>query len=182
MANNENRRTQNPDDEYVSPTCPPGWAWLLAGVLIGVFLSFLVYLREVAPHNLPIENAQVSESPKSQSASTENFQFYELLPEQQVQIPGTSAGTVDPKQQADLPITTPGRYLLQVGAFRNEQEANGLKGYLTSLGITATIEQSMSKTGQWYRVLVGPFTDLNKLNQTRTLLTKNNIPAILKKF
>ena len=184
MASNRNRRNRNPDEEYVSPTCPPGWAWLLAGVLIGVFISFLVYLREVAPHNLPVESAQVSAAPKPQPVATDNFQFYDLLPEQQVQIPSTNTGTTpdEPKQQAALPITTPGRYLLQVGSFRNEQEANGLKGYLTSLGIIATIEQSMNETGRWYRVQIGPFTNLNKLNQTRALLTKNNIHAILRKF
>jgi len=181
-----NRRARNADG-YTSPTCPPGWAWLLAGILIGVFISFLVYLREIAPQSLPTDNVQTVPSPMTQketSVATDNFQFYDLLPNQQ-QMPGTGATTppLEQKAPANLPITTPGRYLLQVGSFRKEQEAEGLKAYLISLGIQASIEKTnLSETGRWYRVQVGPLTDLNKLNQTRDLLAKNNIHAILRKF
>jgi cell division protein FtsN len=181
-----NRRTRNADG-YASPTCPPGWAWLLAGILIGVFISFLVYLREIAPQSLPTDNVQTTvpaPSPQRDTSVATDFQFYDLLPDQQ-KMPGTGA-TSPPLQQgtpADLPITTPGRYLLQVGSFRNEQEAEGLKSYLISLGIQASIEKTnLNETGRWYRVQVGPLTDLNQLNQTRALLAKNNIHAILRKF
>ncbi|MDM8559568.1 SPOR domain-containing protein [Candidatus Parabeggiatoa sp. HSG14] len=186
------RHTRNPD--YVSPTCPPGWAWLLAGIVIGMFISFLIYLREIAPYTLPSDNAQtplvvektVPTSTVKPSEPVDRFQFYDILPNTEVEIlpeTGKSTNLADPSSQADLPIQNPGRYLLRVGSFENEQQAEGLKNHLTSLGITAQIEKTpLSDTGRWYRVQVGPFTDLNKLNETRAKLAANNIRAILLKF
>jgi cell division protein FtsN len=182
------RRTRNSD--YVSPTCPPGWAWLLAGIVIGMFISFLIYLREFAPHTLPPEIAQTPLSSEKTLPTSiakpkdpaERFQFYDILPNTDAEIP-SETGPNEPSSQADLPIQVPGRYLLQVGSFRNEHEAEGLKTHLASLGITAQINKTpLSEAGRWFRVQVGPFTNLNKLNQTRAELTANNITAILLKF
>jgi len=173
-----NRRTR--DADYVSPTCPPGWAWLLAGILIGMFVSFLFYLREVAPNSLPPENALVPPAteniPSTDKPPPTDFTFFDDLKKPGG---GTSTQTPNPNQ----PITVPGRYLLQVGAFRNETEADGLKTYLNSLNILATVNKTtLSDKGRWYRVEVGPFTDLDKLNQTRARLATNNIQAIVRKF
>lgn len=211
-----NRRTRNSD--YGSTTCPPGWAWLLAGILIGMFISFLIYLQKIAPHTLPPENAQtqppsltaantqpVSTNQSSQETTKEiaketakettlpskeqtkepnnSFEFYDILPNAEVKIPPASTNPNEPMSEKDLPVTVPGKYLLQVGSFRSEQEAKGLQGYLVSLNIQANITEVILKEAEyWYRVQVGPFTDLDKLNQTRALLTENNIPAILLKF
>jgi cell division protein FtsN len=70
-----------------------------------------------------------------------------------------------------------------VGSFRESREAEGLKAHLASLGIEAYVEQATT-TGadQWHRVRVGPFTDLERLNQVRARLAENSIAAILVKF
>jgi cell division protein FtsN len=182
QQNRRNRRS-----EYISPTCPPGWAWLLAGILIGMFISFLIYLREFAPQNLPPESAQVTNpsitNTKENDPVTPPLEFYEKLPKPETPNTAGTKGEEKQASQPELPITAPGRYLLQVGSFQDELSAKGLKGYLVSIGIPAHIEiTGLSETGRWYRVQVGPFTDLDKLNQTRSLLAKNNITAILRKF
>jgi len=180
----KNRRTRGSD--YVSPSCPPGWAWLLAGIVIGMFISFLIYLREIAPHIVPTGTvASSNEKGGSDHPNVpKNFEFYDTLPKGDVKVPSTAQdANKGALPQTDSPITVPGRYLLQVGSFRNEQEAEGLKNYLVSLGIPANIEKTtLTETGRWYRVQVGPFTDLDKLNKTRAVLAENNIPVILRKF
>jgi cell division protein FtsN len=181
QQNRHNRRS-----EYISPTCPPGWAWLLAGILIGMFISFLIYLREFAPQNFPPESAQVTNpsitNTKGNDPVTPPLEFYDKLPKAETSGPAGTKGESQPPK-SELLVTTPGRYLLQVGSFQDEQSAEGLKSYLVSIGIPAHIETTaLSETGRWYRVQVGPFTDLDKLNQTRSLLAKNNITAILRKF
>jgi cell division protein FtsN len=182
QQNRRNRRS-----EYISPTCPPGWAWLLAGILIGMFISFLIYLREFAPQNLPPENAVVINpsitNTKGTTPGSPPLEFYDKLPKPETPNTGGTNGEENQPPQPDLLVTTPGRYLLQVGSFQDELSAEGLKGYLVSIGIPAHIEiTALSETGRWYRVQVGPFTDLDKLNKTRSLLAKNNITAILRKF
>jgi len=189
-----NRRKQSSD--YVSPTCPPGWAWLLAGILIGAFISFLVYLREIAPR-LPPQAAVVASQPSQ--PSTENttaavstpppsnpapdIGFYDILPKSEVKVPPPSeAPPANPQPKKDFPITVPGRYLLQVASFQNEQDADGMKNYLVSLGIPAYIEKTNLSSGLWYRVQVGPMTDLDKLNQIGAKLAENKIEVIVRKF
>ncbi len=179
--NTQNRHAQS--TEYVSPTCPPGWAWLLAGILIGVFISFLFYLREIAPQSLPPESAlsPPTESVPAASSRPESVDFT-LFSDLENPKDNDNEDTVV-ESNSDLPITIQGRYLLQVGSFRNEPEAEGLKNYLNSLGVPAVIKKTaLTEKGRWYRVQIGPFTDLDELNQTRSLLAANNIPALLRKF
>lgn len=184
-----NRRARRSD--YVSPTCPPGWAWLLAGILIGVFISFLVYLREIAPQMSREDNTLALPSATESQSTTPNKEPF--TPDSAVPIfefdqTPPLADQIPPKAEVnlleqDFPITVPGRYLLQVGSFQNEQAANGLKAHLSQLGITAHIEKTMlTESGRWHRVQVGPFTDLDRLNQTQALLIKNHISVIARKF
>ena len=194
VRNRRNRRTDN----YVSPSCPPGWAWLLAGMMIGMFISFLIYLREIAPHDVVPSEANLATLttpnetvpiPPNEAASTP-FEIYDPLMNQPnaKAAPPNSSPTPPPisgetMPSSDLPITVPGRYLLQVGSFRDEREAEGLKTHLASLGIPARIESTMlNQNGRWYRVQVGPFTDLDKLNQVRAQLAANSLAFILLKF
>jgi len=44
--------------------CPPGWAWLLAGVLIGVFGSFLYYVTQIAPNPLTQADSSAVQPPQ----------------------------------------------------------------------------------------------------------------------
>jgi cell division protein FtsN len=173
--------------------------------MIGIFISFLVYLRQVTPEKVtpaqPIATAPAEASAAEKEASaTARFEFYDLLPEAKLNVPDASSEpqampTTDAvtspaavTDTAQLPaeetvVTTPGRYILQVGSFRNQQEAEGLKNHLSSLGIQAYIELVSTQAGEpWHRVRVGPFENLATLNQTRTLLAENNIYPILLKF
>ncbi|MFK5970399.1 MAG: SPOR domain-containing protein [Candidatus Marithrix sp.] len=170
---------------YDSAGCPPGWAWLLAGIIIGIFISFLIYLREFAPHNLPPEHAQivpvttpVAENKNLPPKGSDRFDFYDILPGHEIKIPSNKDDEEKP-----LKVTVEGRYLLQVGLFQEKTEAEGLRNYLLSLGMPTNITPApFSVTKSGYRVQVGPFSNLEKLNNIRSLLASNNISAILLKF
>jgi cell division protein FtsN len=129
--------------------------------------------------------------------TTPRFEFYTVLPDQAVNVNNTPPrplplGTnpeLETEELATLsvgtaPITTPGTYLLQVGSFRDLREAEGLRTHLASLGITAHIERATLSNSNdvWHRVRLGPFNDLNRLNQTRARLTQHNITAIVVQF
>jgi cell division septation protein DedD len=205
--------------------------------LIGIALSFFVYLREILPYTVqqppaqatvppaatptapaPAASASNASSPTAATpaalaesgvvaASAEDeattarngprFEFYDVLPEQEVKVSNRPAAATndtppgaDPELQTEVdrpittqPVTAPGTYVLQVGSFRDLREAEGLKAHLALLGISAHIERAtLSGNDVWHRVRLGPFNDLGRLNQTRSQLAQNNITSMVLQF
>jgi cell division protein FtsN len=146
-------------------SCPPRWVWLLAGIAIGIFVSFLFYIQMLAPGT---QSTSIQDTPSTaQSPAT---------------VPA-NAEVAEESQSDESRIREPGRYLLQVGSFSDEQNANGMKDYLVSLDIPAKVEQTnLGEEGRWYQVQVGPLSDLDKLNEIRDKLEANNISAKIHKF
>ncbi len=100
--------------EEHSNTCPPAWLWLLAGILIGIFIAFLFYIKQIAPlhtsqpqappnppqqtdlsptadkQGLNIEDsasASLALPPEAQTrpeVPSPRFEFYDMLPQPQV--------------------------------------------------------------------------------------------------
>jgi len=194
----ENRRRRPRNEPDLSSSCPPGWTWLLAGILIGMFISFLFYLQKMTPvvsENLPnsslpsvtstpsvtttatpqVGSAAESTLPKAvtTSVSPKSFTFDKFL-DTEVKVEGTQSTS-----EENLLVTVPGTYVLQVGSFRDKQQAKGLVTHLASLGIQAYVKQFINAEEEWFQVQVGPFTDLDELNQTRGTLTANDVPTIL---
>ena len=72
-----------------------------------------------------------------------------------------------------------GTYVLQVGSFRNSAEAERRRASLALLGLEARV-QTIAIDGEaiWHRVQVGPYDELNALNNARVRLRENDIEAI----
>lgn len=72
-----------------------------------------------------------------------------------------------------------GTYVLQVGSFRNSAEAERRRASLALLGLEARV-QTIAIDGEaiWHRVQVGPYEELNALNNARVRLRENHIEAI----
>jgi cell division protein FtsN len=127
------------------------------------------------------------------------FEFYRLLPEQEVAVPDNEPGplretppaaaenspvpTVDPPvATATEPDETGERYLLQAGSFRDHADADRLKASLALLGIEASIQRVRLSGGEtWHRVRIGPFSDRQALNGVRQRLQENSVETILLK-
>ena len=168
----------------------PGWAWLLAGLAIGLSIAFFTSLKHRAQHT-PVSppsgtQAPTSSKPDHASASTQandkkskqQFDFYTILPEMEVVVP-----EVRNKAGQTTPIDKPGTYFLQAGSFRSFAEADNLKAQLALLGVESQIDTvTVNNTDTWHRVRVGPYQDLRELNKIRTRLLNNNISAILLKI
>ena len=72
-----------------------------------------------------------------------------------------------------------GTYVLQVGSFRNSGEAERRRASLALLGLEARV-QTIAIDGEaiWHRVQVGPYEELNALNDARVRLRENDIETI----
>ena len=124
---------------------------------------------------IPIEKkiAEVDEKPK--------FDFYKILPgieepivEQELeQAIQQQAAPTPENRTSNIPSE---QYFLQAGAFRSTDEAENLKARLALLGVVATIQSAhLPEKGLWHRVRIGPFTNMDNVNQVRTSLQQNSI-------
>ena len=170
----------------------PGWAWLLVGLLIGLFVAFLVYLKEHQRVALPTDasgpsaisgetNEQAgTHSPRDRGPPRPRFEFYTVLPEMEVPVPEEAMPTRAAKTQPESEEAV--RYLLQVASFKSHQEADRLKASLALLGMEAKIQTVTIDSKQtWHRVRLGPFSSLADAHQMRRQLRENDLDAIVLK-
>jgi len=165
----------------------PGWAWLLAGLAIGLSIALFTSLNNRGKHPAAPVTAQSPAASKQShpqagakaddKKSKQRFDFYTILPEMEVVVP-------DERDKAGrtAPVDKPGTYFLQAGSFRSFAEADNLKAQLALLGVESKVDTvTVNNTDTWHRVRVGPYQDLRELNKIRTRLLNNNINAILLK-
>ena len=186
MATDYKRRSKRKSKSLV----PSFWVWAMVGLIVGLFVAFLVFIK-VSPEqplneevalDIPAE-PEIRETPKARKEPSPppkpRFDFYNLLPEMEVLVPEEEIkGT--PTREGVKRVEKPGTYLLQAGSFRSRKQADQLRAKLALLGMETSIQTvSINSKQSWHRVRVGPFNNLRDLNQARSLLKKNGIDAIL---
>ena len=166
----------------------PGWIWLLVGVAIGFAGAAGYYisrpttdLQATADANGATARAggkkKITIPPKEQS----RFAFYELLPNYEVVIPKESLkGKRSPAPDGNAPAASPGRFLIQVGSFKERTEAEQQKANLALLGVESRIEKvTIDNSQTWYRVRIGPEKDQRRVETILALLEENDIKALV---
>lgn len=72
--------------------------------------------------------------------------------------------------------------MLQLASFGTAGQANVLKAKLAFQGIVANVSPAKVRNYTWYRVQVGPFSNLDKLNAMMAHLEKEHIKPLLIKM
>ena len=115
--------------------------------------------------------AEAEEQPKE-------YGFYDMLPKSEVVVP-----EVDPKAPAPslptTPIDRPGVYVLQLGVFRNLEDADRLQAKLLRLGVRSTVQRVAIDNDVFHRVRIGPVSDLDELNRTRASLRRAEMDVVV---
>lgn len=187
------------------PNSIPGWAWMLAGLSIGLFVALLVYINDFTASknksavsdafskivNTTSDNVKQlkkqSNAATSKSSDTKSskprFDFYTILPELEVTVPDEEiVAAIKTHKSAKTTNKSIQPLMLQAGSFRKHDAADKLKATLALQGISARIQTITKSDGdKWHRVQVGPIRDLNLLNQTRHHLKKIGIASIVVK-
>ncbi|MCK9513349.1 MAG: SPOR domain-containing protein [Pigmentiphaga sp.] len=88
-----------------------------------------------------------------------------------------SLGNRGASAPAPIPTAPAGRYILQVGAYRVLEEAEALKARLALLGFEARVHQAMVNGVLVNRVQVGPYANVEAMNQARERLTANQVES-----
>ncbi|MHB1591279.1 MAG: SPOR domain-containing protein [Sulfuricella sp.] len=125
--------------------------------------------QKTAPAEMAGKNGKPSDKPR--------FDFYTILP-----------GSEEPVSEQEIKPATKQEgaakdsYFLQIGSFQTAAEADDMKARLALLGLEAVIKTAdIPDKGVWHRVRIGPFTNIEDMNRSRTLLAQNDIPSSLVK-
>ncbi len=172
------RRTGKQRPQKAAAT--PGWAWALAGLALGLFVAFLVYLNEHRPARQSTASAESASRGKASAGknATEKprFDFYTILPEQEVVVPERS---LEEERQNGAGEREKARYLLQAGSFRTLSQADSLRARLALLGVEASIETVRVRGGEtWHRVRVGPFNSVREVAKIQERLRRKEIQTL----
>jgi cell division protein FtsN len=98
-----------------------------------------------------------------------------VVPEQEL------SGQASP-QSGTVPTTADdGRYLLQVGSFREMSDADQLKARLALLGVVARVQSVTVNDATWHRVRVGPVASAREADDLRNRLADNGIDSLVLK-
>ena len=171
-----------------------GWLWFVAGLLIGVggtlFAEFKDYfsaeeVMQAVREATRGDEGKLSVASAKQSSDKQTkrprFEFYTMLPEMEVAVPEhelKSASKKSKKQVEREDVT----YVLQAGSFRDPAQADRLKAELALMGMPAQIQTVFIEGGKkWHRVRVGPFPNLQALNEARTELQNNGLKVMVLK-
>ncbi|MFP4079940.1 MAG: SPOR domain-containing protein [Ectothiorhodospira sp.] len=196
-ANQASRKAPPPEEK---PPLP-GWIWGAAGLAIGLFTALLVYLDSNAPrHEADGSGSREAGGGTASSGEGERprFDFYTLLPELEVAVPGNAPPTSplppepepsrsESRSTPEEPEPTPGsgdessadtRLLLQAGAFRESQQADRMRASLAMLGIEAHIQKVRANNDTWHRVRIGPFDDQEAMERMRSRLAEHQIQTV----
>ena len=93
--------------------------------------------------------------------------------------PATAEPTPATPEAASAKQETPegSRFLLQAGAFKSAEDADGMRAQLAMLGLDARIFPIEQGGQTLYRVRLGPYGQLDDVNRVRKLLADNSIEA-----
>lgn len=189
------RDYKKPDRSSSGKEGSPLFAGILIGLTIGLAIAIGVALYiNFSPKPFVSRDKQPEEAAKAaaknggaaqKTAPAEaggkndkpRFDFYTILPGSEAPV-----SEQEIRQAAKQEGAAKESYFLQVGSFQAAAEADNMKARLALLGQEAVIQTAdIPDKGVWHRVRIGPFTNIEDMNRSRTLLAQNDIPSSLVK-
>ncbi len=114
----------------------------------------------------------VREQKPGDAEAAGRFEFYDMLPAAEVDVaeqPQAAPVTGPP------PVSLPGAYVVQAGAFPSLAAADKVKVRLAVLGVVSEIQAADANGAVFHRVRIGPIENLDELNRLRARLRQNGI-------
>ena len=160
----------------------------IIGLLIGLTIAVAIYMYDHRPGaqntsaSAPITNEKSTnskEAPAPESAQADpSYDFYDVLPNMEVEVSKDKSKS-DNKTPNSGAIEAPGSYILQVGSYRNFQDADRVRAQIALHGIESKIQKVTMDNDTWHRVRIGPMNNLAKLEDTRRKLREAQIDALV---
>lgn len=165
-----------------------GTAGFFIGLAIGLGVAVAVYLHgrqpQTEPPLKPVADKQATPSSardngaeNGEDTGAKKYDFYDMLPKFEVVVPEREKA--DSAGAGPAQIDKPGAYVLQAGSYRNFADADRMRAKLALQGIESKIQKVTVDSDTWHRIRIGPISDLEELNRTRSLLRQVNIEALV---
>jgi cell division protein FtsN len=164
----------------------PGWLFLLLGIGIGVtgVMLWQMYAQRddgrsgltnlFSSLSRPAEKP-VKKEPEPARPPKPKFDFYTILPETETVLPERRARTKPAKAKPEEGVS----YILQAGSFAGFEEADNMKARLALMGLVAHIQKIIIEgKGEYHRVRLGPYENIDKLDATATQLQKMGVKTL----
>lgn len=167
-----------------------GAIWLLMGVVIGLSLAIVGYVkfegRIKAPEALVAvlqPKAPQQKAPAVLAHPKPKFEFYSLLPKMEVEVAHQAAAS---KPSLSPPAETPtlqrAKFRLQLASFKQFSDADSLKAKLTLEGFKLEIAAITLPSGEiWYRVRTPVLNDRSTALNLQKKLQKQSVASIVVK-
>ena len=170
-----------------------------SGLLLGMFIGFLLGMGVAAgiaiyffKTPVPFTNRTATPAkpgpsgPDAKTTSTTEdkprFDFYRILPGQEETVTDKQLREASKQAAKAAPEASKDVYFIQTGSFQNPADADNLKAKLALLGLEAGVEPTnVPEKGTWYRVRLGPLTNIDEINRVRGQLAQNGIEGSLVK-
>lgn len=188
MAKDYKDRGRAPKKRRASKNTEKPGRWILIGSLIVVFVAFLVYLKSKTTTETAVLVKSTETTPakvdvaavkKEEKAAPEEpkFDYYTILPNAEIVVPDHEIKSRVREELVGKVKST--QYTVQAGAFRDFKDADHLKTKLLDMGIASTIEKAKVGNVVWSRVKLGPYAQLNSVEQVKARLRKSGIDAMI---
>ena len=170
--------------------------WMLMTALIIGFVVFLVYLK--SPGFQKSAAAQIEQSQqtntttKASKTGADNkatakqetkepqppqFDFYTILPKKEVVVPDHEIKTRTREERVGK--NKKASYVIQAGSSRDPKDADQLRAKLALMGIESKIQKAKVESVIWYRVKIGPYTQMGSVNTIMSRLQKNGMKPVI---
>lgn len=168
-----------------------GWLGLACGLGLGLAAAGVVYLKDrrldapyaaaVKQQGLPKKKSHATDLPGATEVGVDDgaktYDFYDMLPKFEVVVPEK-----DKNVHHDIktvPETRRGTYVLQAGSYRTTADAERSRAKLALQGIESKVQKVSVDQDTWYRIRIGPISNLDELNRLRAVLHKSEVDVLL---
>jgi cell division protein FtsN len=171
------------------------WMWLFSGILIGLGLAYYLFSEgyipqpeQAQPQTADSDSQTSSEAPladdlggRESKPEKPRYDFFTVLPEMEVVVPEQELKDSRKPAATAAPQTNAEKYLLQVGSFKQSNDAEQMKARLALMGMTARVQTVNVDGTTWHRVRVGPVTSAREADSFRQRLSNNGIESLVMK-
>ena len=193
MARDYKHRTHSRDTNGVGV-----FKWMLITALIIGFVVFLVYLKspgfqqsaatqaaqsqQTAPTTTASkpgskDKAIAKQETKEQQPQPPQFDFYTILPKKETVVPDHEVKTRTREERVGK--NKKASYVIQAGSSRDPKDADTLRAKLALMGIESKIQKAKVESVIWYRVKIGPYTQMGSVNTIMSRLQKNGMKPVI---